>query len=282
MYKKIAVLFFSVFLTINAFSTIFDNTQPSPRAIGMGGALTAYNAGVEGVFYNPATLFSLNKNELFLGYKRPYSFSFINESNFAIGRNLGKVGKVAFGYKGFTVGESGDNLESEQTMILSYANSFYSNRDATFNMGVNIKYLSLSFEGYGKSSNLSLDFGILAKVGKHTLLGFSLKDFNAPQFGSADTINIPTKMNFAVSYAPYYGTLTTIEIEKNEFDPARIHAGGEFNIFKILTLRFGIATMPTTVNTGFTISYWILSLDYGMEYHDILGYTHNFALRIKF
>lgn len=282
MYKKLAVLVLSVLIGVNGFATIFDNTQPSPRAIGMGGALTAYNAGVEGVFYNPATLFSLKKNELFLGYKQPYSFSFINESNFAIGRNLGKIGKFALGYSGSTVGQNGEQLESEQTMILSYANSFYSDRNATFNVGVNVKYLALSFEGYGKSSNFSLDFGILAKVGKHTLLGFSLKDFNAPQFGEVDTINIPTKMDFAVSYAPYYGTVTSIEIEKNEFDPARIHAGGEFNIFKVLTLRFGIATMPTTFNAGFTVSYWILSLDYGLEYHDVLGYTHNFALRINF
>ncbi|MCK4642853.1 hypothetical protein KAU32_04360 [bacterium] len=274
----IAVLFTAAIVT----ATIFDNTQPSAKAVGMGGGLTSYNAGVEGVFYNPATLFSVEDKEIFFCYKKPYSLSFMNESIFAAGYNLGKAGVVGLGYQGFTVGESGDALMSENTLIFSYANSFYSDRDATFNVGVSLKYMMLSFKDFGSASNVSFDFGILTKVGKNTYLGFSFKDINAPSFGLVDSQAIPAKMSFGVSYNPYYGTVTTLEVEKNEYEPARLHAGTELNIMKFLTLRMGIATQPSTINAGLTVKYSFVGVDYGMEYHNVLGVTHNFGFTLKF
>ena len=281
MNKKLVLIFILfIIVSVNGFTTIFDNIQPSSKAIGMGGAFTAYNAGVEGVFYNPATLYGLDHISLFLSYKRPFSFDFINESIFSAGYNLKKLGVIGIGYQGVTVSKDSTVLESEQTMILSYANSFYADRNATFNAGISLKYFGLKFKDYGNASNFSVDFGIYAKVGKRTALGFSLKDLNTPEFGKTFKEAVPSKMSFAISYEPYYGAITAIELEKNEYDPARVHAGGEFGILKFLKLRFGMATMPTTLNTGFTVSYSLINIDYGLEYHNVLGLTHHFGFSV--
>ncbi len=263
-------------------ATIFDNTHPSAKAVGMGGSFVSLNGGAESVFYNPAGILGTEKWGLFLSYKKPFSLDFINESIGAVSYDLGKMGVVAFGYNGMSVGLDGDTLTSEQTLILSYANSFYSDRSATFNAGFSVKYLGLMFKDYGSASNFSIDLGIMAKVGKNTYLGFSLQDFNSPEFGKDITERIPVKMNFGVAYEPYYGTKTLIEIEKNEFEPARIHAGAEFGIMEYLILRAGIGTNPTVMNAGLTVKYSIVGIDYAFEYHNTLGITHHFGFTLNY
>jgi hypothetical protein len=88
-------------------------------------------------------------------------------------------------------------------------------------------------------------------------------------------------MRIGSSYKVSDMVLVVAELEKDILNPMRFKSGIEYQPLQNLLFRIGFSTQPIELSFGLG---WVFSdryhLDFGTQYHQILGWSPNVSLRI--
>ncbi len=279
--KKYIIL--SILLVSSALLlAVFDDYQPSARARGMGGAFTAVADDANAIFFNPAGLADLGFEGNF-GYTRPFNESFSDVKTLALAAELPKrIGTIGFGAKLFDVNFEDESLYGEQTWTLSHAFTLQKDIHSTINFGYNLNYLRLKFDDDDSDHAFGIDLGATALLHNRTKLGFAVSNLGQAKMGFENQIKLPSKLSLGISYIPYDGVVTTLEVKKDFAEETEFMGGVEARIFDPLYIRVGVHQNPATYSAGASFVLAGVQLDYATTYHSVLGLTHALNLGYRY
>ncbi len=310
--KKAAALLLSILIIspvmVSAQNTYdFLRLDMSARAGALAGSFVSNNDDPNVIFYNPAGLDLLDG--------QPVSFSFvkhlldINLASLSYSREFEGIGRFGaavkyINYGTFTgadyVGNKTEEFSAgEVAFIVGYANAL----DENFHYGVNVKFI---YSGIEKRSST----GLAADIGLHYAIPSAMVDigFAALNMGSQLTSYIDTKealpLDIVIGISKRLENLPVrlsldfhkLNEERDEFFQ-RLKAftiGAEFNLSKVVSLRFGYDNekrselkVGTTsgiagfnAGVGFVISDY--TFDYGFSSLGTIGALHRISIATAF
>lgn len=276
----------------------FNDLGCGARPLGMGSAFVALADDINAIYYNPAGLVRLQKNEFTSSYGRLY-VGLDDESNLGWGfsgyaQPLGKYGTIGLGYLNFAL--LGDYTEN--TFIFTYSKWI----TCRFAMGLNLKllkqkifqdsYTSLDpvFEFGTKDTvqGLSIDAGYIYNFTEKLSFGVSFYNINQPDMGFFKESKLNMMKKAGVSYrGDNTATALDFSIKNNE---VKVFAGGERLFFKnSLAIRSGLgfgANEFRNFTLGLGYSFRTLQFDYAFLFpifgiNDIYG-SHRVSLILRF
>ena len=261
---------------------VYDDYQSSARARGMGGAFVGVANDVNTIFFNTAGLADL-------GYEAKVGFAQLNGEKFseyktlALGAKLPKwFGTLGVGVRMLDVDFEDTTLLGEQIFSLSHAITLQEDIHSTINFGYNVNYYNLGFDDDDSDDAFGFDLGVTALLHTRTKLGFAITNLGKAKMGFENQIKLPSTMAMGLSYMPYDGVTTSLEVKKDFAESTEFMGGVEARLFEPLYLRFGVHQNPATYSAGATFVVEGISLDYAFTYHSVLNPTHYLNLGYKF
>ena len=279
--KKIIFITVMALITLNLFA-VFNDYEPSVKSRALGGAYTTFSDDADGIYYNPAGL-NLAGNNINLSSVALFgnSFSKLNVASFSA--NLPKrVGTIAFGLQSFDVTYQDVTLESEKHYAMAHSICILNDIHSKLYFGYAFNLYSLTIDSYGSETSFGLNMGALAILHQRTRIAFAISNINNPKIGKANDNDLPQKFSIGISYLPYEGTTTAIDIKKEFGEPTEIHAGTEIKINKMFYLRAGIRNEPVSFSMGFRFTLYNVNIDYAYNSHTVLGGTNHFGIGYRF
>jgi len=279
--KKIIFITLMALVTFNLFA-VFNDYEPSVKARAMGGTYTTLSDNADGIYYNPAGL-NLAGNSISLSSAALFgnSFSKINVASFST--NLPqKLGTLAFGLKSFDATYQDVTLTSEKHYAIAHSICILNDIHSKMYFGYAFNLYNLSIDGMGSQTSFGLNMGALAILHQRTRIAFSISNINNPKIGKNNDSDLPQKFSIGISYLPYEGTTTAIDIKKEFGEATEIHAGTEIKLHKMFYLRAGIRNEPVSFSMGFRFSLYNVNIDYAYNSHTTLGGTNHFGIGYKF
>jgi hypothetical protein len=260
----------------------FDEIEESPRGRALGSACTALRDDGYAVFHNPAGLAFLARGRASLGYLRPFGYDFSSLGAAAGEVALpGALGGVAVGMRRFGVDYMGVQLTHEATIALGHGLRLMRDAQSELAVGWSLQVYEL---GYGESVTgidpghagaVGLHLGAVAVVRERTRIGVHVANVNHPRIG-LDGEDLPQQVSVGISYAPYPGVETVLDLDQGLGHGPQYRAGTEFEITEFLALRAGLSTEPNVFSAGLGIRRGILQLDYAFSTGGgVLGETHH-------
>ena len=270
-----------------AYSYVFDSIDVSSKARGMGGAWTASADDATAIFYNPACLVDVSSPNVCATLLQPNSQDFEMLGFAAFSMPVGSAHHTAVSFRGFGVEYEDVDLLDERTLSFAYATSLMKDIHSSLYMGggLNIYWLdfgSTATADLGSDATYGIDLGLLGILRDRTRIGFLVKNINEPSLGKTNKEPLPQWISAGVSYAPYYGVVTELDIRSLRGQDVELHMGMEFAVTEFLEMRFGFQTEPNSLTGGFSAMVSTVSLDYSYSSHSVLPGTHHVALRAAF
>jgi len=279
------ILIFALSLNLLA---IFDDYEPSPRARAMGGAYYSISNDQMAVFYNPAGL-SLAGNGVATSYCKVFGNDFQELTALGFSYELPySLGILGLGMQSMDVDYLDVNLMSEKIYNLSHSFTLLKDIHSEIYVGYSFNMYSLDMDSFGNDTGLGINLGALAILHQRTRLGFTVTNLNNPAFGEEDDEELAQKMAIGIAYEPYPDVITAVEMKKTyglggvEGEKTELHAGVEFKVHEMLTLRTGVKNQPTSYSFGAGINIYGAIIDYGYNTHAVLNGTHHIGLSYKF
>jgi len=252
---------------------VFDDYIPSARARGMGGAYTAVSDDVNALFFNPAGLTNVNM-EAQIGFSKLHGQPFSEFKTAGVGIRLPEqLGTLAFGARLFDVDYDGEALMSEQVWSLAHGFNLQSDIHSQISLGYAVNYYRLEFAEENGDSALGIDLGVTALLHGRTRLGFTASNLNQAYMGSTNQHTLPSKLALGISYIPYEGVTTTLEVKKDFAEETEFMGGVEYWLFEPLAVRFGVHSNPATWNAGIGLNIEGIKLDLSYTTHAVLPGT---------
>ena len=148
-------------------------------------------------------------------------------------------------------------------------------------MGVQMNYLMVRLpEAYGVGQTLTGEFGFGYQINSNWGFGLSIFNLGRNKLTELPEDRYSTTMRFGTKYHVSAKTLVLAELEKDVEHPLRSKVGLEYLPYNSLAFRAGFATAPIELSFGFG---WNISdkynLDFGTQYHQILGWSPNFSFK---
>ncbi len=278
--KKIIILV--LLFSVSMLFASFNDYEPSVRARGMSGAYTTISQESDGVFYNPAAL-NIGKNNVSLSSVKLFgnSFSTLNTASFSA-KLPKKFGTLAFGLQAFDASYQGVDLTSEKKYSLAHSLCILGDIHSKIYVGYALNFYHLAIDTFGSQTSFGLNVGALAILHQRTRLGFTVSNINNPKIGKDNASDLPQKFAVGISYIPYEGVITALDLKKEFGEPTEIHAGTEVKIHKSFYLRAGVRNQPTSFSMGFRFTKFNINVDYSFNTHSVLGITHHFGIGYNF
>jgi len=276
---KIASLIIFSILLAPCFA-IFNDYEPSARARAMSGAVTSFSDDYSAIFYNPAGIRLAGKQVGGSHYRLfGNDFSVVTAVSGAWETRFGSFG---IGYQSMGVQYLDVSLMSESQ--LSVGHSFRLNEDmlSELTLGYSLSLYSLSFDGLGNESQLGINAGVIAAIHQRTQLGFMLTNINKPGMGKNQRHYLPQMLALGLSYAPYEGVITAIDLKKNYEGVTELRTGVEAEVHPMFILRMGVRNHPASYSAGVGFRFAKMMLDYSINTHPVLNLTHHIGLGIKY
>jgi hypothetical protein len=277
-----------VFLILGSVQAyVFDSMDVSSKARGMGGAWVASADDACAIFYNPACLLEAEARNVYATILQPNSQSFEMLGFAAYSMPVGESMSLGASFRGFGVEYQDVDLMDEWTMSVGYAASLMKDIHSSLYIGATANLYSLSFGStgdldLGSEMTYSFDIGLLGTLRDRTRIGFFLKNINEPSMGKVNSEPLPQWLTAGISYRPYYGVVTELDVRSVRGEDVEIHMGMQFAVTDFLDTRFGFQTEPNSLTGGFTIGVRQAHLDYSYSSHSVLPGTHHVALRATF
>jgi len=261
---------------------VFDDYQPSARARGLGGAFVSVANDANTIFFNPAGIAD-SHYEAFAGFAQLNGEKFSEFKTLAVNTKLPKkLGSLGFGIRMLDAEYEGYDLMSEQLYTLSHAFTLQEDIHSKINFGYSLNYYYLNFDDDESDDALGIDLGATALLHTRTKIGFAVTNLAQAKMGYENQIDLPSKLALGISYIPYDGVTTSIEVKKDFAEETEFMGGVEARLFDPLYLRFGVHQNPATYSAGATFVLEGISLDYAFTYHSVLNPTHYLNLGYKF
>ncbi len=259
----------------------FEDMESGARPEALGSAFTAISDDANAIHFNPAGLFFVTERQLTAFYKSPYGV--VNNATFnaVIPTSYGAFGFSLQGIyvkgeetniEGESLGEK--TLESEKAVTLSYGNAL--NEDLLF--GCSIVGYQLTQTRFGTANTFGVDLGLLADIYDRWRLGFFAHNINSPTLGAEIKHNLPRLLSVGVSFIPFDGVISSIDLSKEVGKDTRFSFGQEYRIMENLVLRAGVSTEPIRASFGIGLSFKRFVFDYSVLNHEVLPMTHIFGV----
>jgi len=272
----LGICFFVIVTTLPA---IFNDYEPSARARAMSGAVTSFNDDFAAIFYNPAGL-RLAETQVGASYYHLLGNDFSTVSTFS-GSYDSRYGTFGCGWQAMNVEAYKIHLMSENKFSLGHSLYLVNDVHSKVSFGYSFNLYSLSFHELGNDYSVGLNAGVIAILHQRTSIGFMLTNINKPTIGELNH-EIPQQFAVGLSYIPYQGVITAIDLKKNFEGDTELRSGVEVEIHPNLKLRMGIRNNPASYSAGAGINYLGVYLDYGLSSHATLDLTHHFGISYKF
>ncbi len=263
---------------------VFDSIDVSSKARGMGGAWAAGGDDATAVAYNPALLMEVERLSVAVSYLQPNQQAFESLAYAAFSFRSWRKQRMAVAVRHFGVEYMGSDLESETTLTFSHAFPVLKDIHSRLYIGYCLNAYMLEFGAtqtldLGSETTFGLDVGVLGVLRERTRLGLFLRNVNEPSVGKYRSEPIPQWITAAVSYQPYYGVVTELDVRTMRGESVEILMGMQFAVTEMLDLRVGFQTEPNTLAGGFTLKIRSFAVDYAYSSHSALPGTHHVALR---
>ncbi|MEA2078054.1 MAG: hypothetical protein U9O95_08565 [Candidatus Marinimicrobia bacterium] len=275
---------------------VFTDSWPGAAAgAGSGGAQVAVNQTMWAHSYNPAGLAFVDNIGSGFAYNNPGFYGFASLSMFTATLPINeKYGTVSLHGDMLRTKNGETILSSENSLGVTHAFHLLKDLRSSFSVGYSLNFL---FADYGQSAGLSgdgsdgidlgsvaglgMDLGIQASLRNRAWMGVSVENINAPKFGSSESeAQAPRKFTAGLGYMPYYGLITSFEVEKVSGFDAQYRMGLDYAIMEWFNIRAGVSTYPSQLTFGFGVKQSFFKLDYAYISHPVLNGTHFFTLEL--
>ncbi len=284
---KRLIIIFAIVFSIFSLNAIFKDYTPSVAARGMGGAYYSSGDDVTSIFYNPACLV-LTEDQVKFGYTKLFNENFMVNKTFSFSYDIPKFGKAGFAIQAFDVEYLDVDLMSEKVFTLAHSFKLLKDYSSELYFGYTANMYTLDMKNNSNASTFGLNLGMLGVLYKRTKIGFAITNLNKPEIGKSHE-ELPQKMAIGVTYVPYDGVKTSIELKKeinsefsSEYDKTEIHSGLEVVLFDALALRAGIRNNPYSLSFGLGIDTKSVLVDYAYNTHSNLNGTHHISVGYQF
>ena len=287
MKSMIRIITAALFLAVPfSAQSAFQDMSLGARPQGMGGAFTAIADDANAVFWNPAGLAQLRRQDATFMHGLLQDVQGLNIDYLAYGVPFERG---AFGLGWLTLGatlEQGEFADSsrfsEDTFFITgaFKSSIFNDDDMA--LGVNLKRLGIN-SGLESGAGMAFDVGVLFKAHEHFQAAFvarnlaaDLKDESYPAY---------YKLGFA---APLWDNKLKLAVDLDTKDNIagkkglniRYHAGAELFLAEMISLRGGYDNGDLTAGGGFM--YNGMKLDYAYRVSEVFGGYHRISLGLAF
>lgn len=287
----------------------FLRVEPSARASALGGAFDTYTDDPNVMFYNPASLSTIQNSTLSAGFGK--YLQDINFGTLAYGHKFKDKGWFGLGIKFFDYGKFdmtdengislGETFGATDFMVsLGYSNYLYD----VVNYGVSVKYIYSSISEY-KSSAYAVDFGLLYLIPSDNI-GFSISVNNlgsqlSSYIDTREKLPLDVRVGFSkkLEHLPLKFSVTFSKLneerEKLVQHLKSFALGGEISFSENVALRIGYSNekrqdmkLGTSLGiAGFSGGLGIkfldkYRLDYSLNSFGKVGSTHRVNVGMEF
>jgi hypothetical protein len=185
---------------------------------------------------------------------------------------------IKFGVTGIGLFRFGDDLYSEQVACVAFANTF-----GLASLGLKLNYIQYNATGYGTKQVLSVGFGGIARITSQLSIGTYITNLNQPLISKSDQERLPTRLTAGIALKPSETVVIITEIEKDLDHKSTWKTGLEYDVNKKFSARTGFSLQPDAAYLGFGFKSNKLNIDYALQYHALLGSSHQATVgyRIK-
>lgn len=286
MKKRISFIIVVVAISTGAaYAGIFEHLGGGVRAAGMGNAAVAVTDDSSAVYWNPAGLTQLKRNEFSAARTDLYGLGLISYDNYFYGHPGLGLGAVGFGLIRLGTTPKVDFLNfNENTFIFSFGIKPGIEFLRNLSLGANMKYYKVQEKTTG--TGYGIDVGAQYRI-KDFYTGVTVQDINWPEiyFQSEQQDIIPANLCLGIGYK--YGKVFTAACDWDNFQEnnPQFHGGVEaWFAQRIVAVRLGLIRQHLTLWTytmGLGLRVSGVQFDYAMKKHFDLDTTHSFSLTLK-
>jgi hypothetical protein len=259
---------------------MFDDYEPSVRARAMSGAVTSFSDDYTAILYNPAGLKNA-ENQVGATYYHLFGNDFATVSALSASYQT-PYGAFGAGFQSMSVDYLDVNLTAENKFSLGHSFTLIKDVRSDISLGYSANLYHLSYHELGSQTAFGLNAGVIAVLHQRTRLGFMLTNINKPKMGASEKHEIPQMLAVGLSYIPYQGVITAVDLKKNWEGDTEIRGGVEVEVHPMFLLRMGVRNNPASYSAGAGFKIIGISLDYAVSTHAVLDLTHHIGLGYKF
>ncbi len=294
--KFYRLVVFGIILSSSVFGIVLDPGTASSqvanrhyvgaRPLGLGGSFAAVTNDANSIFWNPAGLPFLQRQEVTSMYSKLFGLELTDSY---IGYSYPINDNQAVGADWFHHGYSDDELGVKRDIFhIAYGIRLHS----MISLGASAKYVgtntSLDDINYGKASGFGFDGGIIISPIQNLKVGVTLMDIGGTSVKYDTDVSeeiYRQQLRFGMAYTPLDGLLVACDIDD------RYHLGAEYWLFPNLALRSGVQKARNEVNGtergiitsfGSSFKYKFMQLDYAFERDPDLPDNHRFSFSFFF
>jgi hypothetical protein len=222
--------------------------------------------------------FSFGGNLGSLGARQSFSAGIYMERRFML-KELGSfsgavvlpTGSGNFGWKGDYFGSTAYN---ESSVGLAYAREMGSK----FLLGVQFNYFSLKAAGYGRSSAIGVDAGILLRISSQLATGLQVSNPVSATWAKEGAERVPAIYKAGLGYDVSKQVFIGLEAEKVEDQPIGVNAGLHYAVAEKLIARAGVRSAAQLYYLGFGVGLKHFRVDVTVSVHPYFGTTPGMLL----
>lgn len=260
------------------------------RPLALGEAYVALADDINAIYWNPAGLVQLRRQETGFTYNRwfedigYYFFGYghlFNDSVFALG-------VYYLGTENIEGSDDASNPTGEFSVYdLAFTFSYSRQLTDKLSTGLNLKFISEKLEDEDANA-FAFDLGALYKTGiPNLVLGLNIQNVGTKIRFITQSASLPVNWKFGLAYKlfPTYPVILTLDANKSENRDIYFGLGAEWWLGDYLALRVG-RKFDSRIDDGFRFGVGLkvedLRLDYAYIPHNILGDTHQFSVGFYF
>lgn len=252
---------FSLLYGQNAFST-----SAGARGIGIGNSNLTYK-----------DIYSGFNNQAGLAYLDGFSGVVFVENRFLL-KELQFVGlsvaqSTNSGTWGLALNYFGFADYNEQKVGLNYSRILFDK----LAIGAQFDFLNTRIADYGNASGVTFEIGLQYEILDKLIAGAHVYN---PIRATIGEEKMPSIIQIGLTYALADYITISGAIEKDTNLPYNLKVGVEYKVFEKVDIRVGINTNPNRFSFGLGYLVNRMQLNVAASYHDILGFSPSFGLRL--
>lgn len=257
---KFLILFSIFFQFYNRF--VYTQTTPGAKHSALSYSDVANESDIFSLFNNPSNSALIKKRQVGFFYSPfPYGIKELATGHFVYNEPL-PFGNLAIGAMIY-----GFELYSENRFVFGYSAELSDH----FTFGISTFYHHVKIKGYGNGGTYNINMGGRIKLHSKLLLGFSIHN---PFRFIKNKIELPLYFNMGISFEPMHNTSIYFAFMKELNFPFSYRVGVEYPLIDFVYLRVGVQNNPNSYSGGFGIQYSFFQLNYSIQSHIDLGFTH--------
>ncbi len=273
-----------------------NTTEVGPRQIGMGGAFVGLADDAYAIYYNPAGLPRLQRQEFTGGYIPARLFGNMYTAYGAATLPFGESQAIGADFF-FDSYDDSDGATPLSDDLMSIRGSYGVLLHRSLSIGGNAKYISETVNylgsevdkmtGFGFDVGGVVDFGGLFRPLEGLRFGAMARDVGGTSVkhdNDRSEVIYPARYTLGLSYMPIDNLVLATDVTLED----RVHVGAEYVLANILALRGGMARDIGDVGTDMLFSAGVglkfkgFAVDYAFQSHPVFEPMHYFGISFAY